>query len=498
MLTNFGCGPDSFTLQYIDEVLAGHPHLVVEIDDHSSDAGLITRLEAFLDTLTTPARTSLQDLEPGLETLTARSGPSRNQMMPSEELRRTLDGRKLYFPYVSPGMSEILKAAIRSVGIDVEILPPPDGRTEELGKKYALGSECHPFIVTLGDFVKLTEQPDFDPAKSAVTIFNYDGACRLSQYTLGHKLALKKLGYENVPVIGPIISTRRDEFSRLFGLRCTMALWKGWLAAEVLERQLLATRPYEKTPGSTDKAYLDGIHRIAHVLECSSEFLPHAETKLFKTVKAEVAGIKAIPVNKQNGRPKIGILGEFYTVLNSWANADLFKQLEDLGAEVKTHGIAATNFFLLFAEHYHAQEMRRKRRPLAAAFYSLRRHWMVKWADALEDLLDGSSGDVRLLHSGQIMQDISEHIHSDIDPVSTAFVARFLDFTRKGVAGINYVMVLNCMLSNMTLPIFRRIAAQNQNLPLLATPYDGLKQTNTRTRLEAFVEQVQGFQGRYL
>ena len=131
-----------------------------------------------------------------------------------------------------------------------------------------------------------------------------------------------------------------------------------------------------------------------------------------------------------------------------------------------------------------------ERKPLAAAFFSLRRHWMVKWADALEDLLDGSAEDVRLLHSRQIMEDIAAYIHSDIDPVATTFTARFLDFTRKGVAGVNYIMVLNCMLSNMTLPIFRSIAAQNHDLPILATPYDGLKTTNIRTRLEAFVDMI--------
>jgi len=498
MLSNFGCGPDSFALQYLDEILAGHPHLVIEVDDHTSDAGLLTRLEAFLDTLKIPARSDLPEPGAELETLTSSGKTSQIRMMPSPELRRLLDGRTLYFPYVNPGMSEILKAAIRASGIETEILPEPDGRTEELGKKYALGSECHPFIVTLGDFAKLTDLPNFDPSKSAFAMFNYDGACRLSQYTLGHKLALTKRGFGSIPVIGPILSTRRDEFSKLFGLRCTMAMWKGWLAAEVLERQMLAIRPYEKTPGSTEATYLEGVRRIADVLTRSPELLPSAETMLLKTVNEEVNKIKALPVGTRNGRPKIGVLGEFYTALSPWANDDLFKQLEDLGAEVKTHGIATTNFLLLFAEHYHTQEMRRKRRPLSAAFYSLRRHWMVRWADALEGLLDETSGDIRLLHSDRIMHDIYDYIHSDIDPVSTTFVARYLDFARKGVSGINYIMVLNCMLSNMTLPIFRHISAQNQNLPLLATPYDGLKPTNTRTRLEAFVEQAQGFQERYL
>jgi predicted nucleotide-binding protein (sugar kinase/HSP70/actin superfamily) len=277
-----------------------------------------------------------------------------------------------------------------------------------------------------------------------------------------------------------------------------MALWQGWLAAEVLERQLLATRPYEKTPGAADLAYQNGIQSIALALEQSPEWLPSSGSRLLSTLKEAMDRIRGIPVVTRNGRPKVGVLGEFYTALNTWANDGLFQRLEDLGMEVKTHGIAATNFLLLFAEHYHSREMRRQHKPLAAAFSSLRRHWMVKWADAVEAQLDDASGDVRLLRSEQIMEDIAGHIHNDIDPVSTTFVARFLDFIHKGVSGVNYVMVLNCMLSNMTLPIFRGIAAENQNLPILATPYDGLKTTNIGTRLEAFVAQAQEYHERFL
>ena len=49
LTTFFGCGPDPFTLRHIREILARKPLLVLEMDEHSSRAGIITRLEAFLD-----------------------------------------------------------------------------------------------------------------------------------------------------------------------------------------------------------------------------------------------------------------------------------------------------------------------------------------------------------------------------------------------------------------------------------------------------------------
>ncbi len=48
---NFRCGPDSFLSHFVHEEMAGKPYMELEIDEHSADAGMITRYEAFLDSL---------------------------------------------------------------------------------------------------------------------------------------------------------------------------------------------------------------------------------------------------------------------------------------------------------------------------------------------------------------------------------------------------------------------------------------------------------------
>ncbi len=47
-LTNFKCGPDSFTKHFMREA-AGAPFLVLQFDGHGNDAGYLTRCEAYLD-----------------------------------------------------------------------------------------------------------------------------------------------------------------------------------------------------------------------------------------------------------------------------------------------------------------------------------------------------------------------------------------------------------------------------------------------------------------
>lgn len=47
-LSNFKCGPDSYIRHYIEEA-AGKPFLFLQFDSHSNDAGIMTRVEAFLE-----------------------------------------------------------------------------------------------------------------------------------------------------------------------------------------------------------------------------------------------------------------------------------------------------------------------------------------------------------------------------------------------------------------------------------------------------------------
>ena len=48
-ISNFSCAPDSFMLHYVRWMMGQKPYLVLEIDSHTADAGLDTRVEAFLD-----------------------------------------------------------------------------------------------------------------------------------------------------------------------------------------------------------------------------------------------------------------------------------------------------------------------------------------------------------------------------------------------------------------------------------------------------------------
>lgn len=48
-VSSFGCGIDSVAIEIIKKDIKDFPFLVLKIDEHTGEAGLDTRLEAFID-----------------------------------------------------------------------------------------------------------------------------------------------------------------------------------------------------------------------------------------------------------------------------------------------------------------------------------------------------------------------------------------------------------------------------------------------------------------
>ena len=494
LLTNFGCGPDSFFMKYMEAEIGGKPHLILEVDEHTGDAGMVTRIEAFLDTLSGPPRQAKPS--PRSLNLLIKGKPRHlDPLDPNPALMQRLEDRVIYFPYVSLAFSAVIQSAMEAIGLEARVLPKPDDETEYLGRQVTSGRECHPFMVTCGELVKMTRQAVFDPDRTAVWMANYDGACRFSQYGIGHADLFRRMGLPQIPVIAPLTSTRFDEFAGLFGLRFIQALWQGWVASEVLERLRLHVRPYERNPGETDRAYEAGIRDIARAVAQSNG--KRWGGSVLVTLKRALKALEGVSVDRSEERPTIGIVGEFYTVLNTWANHDLIRTLEGLGAEVRIHGLTVVNCYSLFSDHYYVRNRLRDKKLLSALYYLMRNQWVKFWTNRMEGCLGKELRPFGILDVPTILNECEAFIHYDIDPVLATFTTRVRRFAAQGICGICNLFVLNCMLGNVTVPIFKNALKDYNGLPVLAAVYDGQKQTNMLTRIEAFMHQARLYQERY-
>ncbi|MBN1826391.1 MAG: hypothetical protein JW958_09000 [Candidatus Eisenbacteria bacterium] len=239
-----------------------------------------------------------------------------------------LRGRKLYIPPMAYGSASALAAVFRSLGVDAQPTPPSNERTLELGGRYASGDECHPEKVTLGDFLRITEEKDFDPEKTAFFMPTAGGPCRFGQYSNLLRAVLDDLGLENVLVFAP---TSKDGYAGIGTENVERAAWRALVGADVLRKMQLRTRPFETVKGDTDTVYHEGIQRLIEVLEKQGLSTGKRLDRIVEVLTISRDAFRALPSRYDPSRPLIGIVGEIFCRLNRFANEDLARKVEEQG-----------------------------------------------------------------------------------------------------------------------------------------------------------------------
>ena len=462
-LTNFGCGPDSFISHFFREEMAGKPFLQLEIDEHSADAGAITRIEAFLDSL-------------GGARATGRAAAKRSGAAAKPVKRR------VFVPPMSDHAA-VVAAAFRACGVDAELIPESDEETARIGKEHSSGRECYPLALTTGDMIKVTRRPDFDPSRSAFFMPSGKGPCRFGQYNRYHRLVLDRLGLQDVPIIAPM---QDENFYRDAGMVDKDFLrlnWQGIVAVDMLQKALWEHRPYERQRGEADRIYLDALTKVTAAVERREDPLP--------VLKKAYDAFTSLGIG-QRDRPVIGVVGEIYIRGNRFANEDVVGQIERLGGEA---WVAPISEWLLYvnATAKMSARMSRSWRDFLRAHLT----HQVQMRDE-HRLLAGFNGSLRSLHEPTIETTFERalpYVHHSFEGEAVLSVGKAIDYVLRGASGIVNVMPFSCMPGTITNGILKRVREQHSSFPLLTIAYEGQRDTQTVTRLEAFMHQARSYQG---
>ena len=308
---NFLGGPDSFIHKYFKETMAGKPFLQLEIDEHSADAGIVTRCEAFLDSIG------------HTEAVTAASSAQRTTSL--AQSTRHLQKRVIYIPRMSDH-AFALAAAFESSGINAEVMTTPDTETVKIGRRFLSGKECYPCIVTTGEMVKKVLSDGFDPTRSAFFMPSGSGPCRFGQYNILHRLVLDKAGFSDVPILSPNQDSSLYTELGIIGNDFTKQAWKGIIATELLMKCLHETRPYEVNKGESENLYAAYLQNISENLKSQNG----AFDALFQEIRDRFSKIP----RTDETRPLIGVIGEIFVRHNAFSNENIVKKVEALGGEV--------------------------------------------------------------------------------------------------------------------------------------------------------------------
>ena len=243
-----------------------------------------------------------------------------------------LQGKTVHIPAMAQGAVEAFAAIFRWFGVAAQPTLPSNQRTLELGAKFTSGDECYPAKITVGDFLRILEQPGTDPERTVFFMATADGPCRFGQYVPFLRKTLAQAGFPQVQVYAPSTQEAYRDIASL-GSSFERTAWRALVAADILRKALLQTRPYEIVPGSTDLAFAESVADLCRTIESSCAQAACQMRSLVAAMERARKRFRGVPASYNRQRPLIGVVGEIFCRLNNFSNADLVRNLEQQGGE---------------------------------------------------------------------------------------------------------------------------------------------------------------------
>jgi len=480
VVTYFACGPDSFGNPFFKDEI-GEPCYVMQIDEHTADAGVITRIEAFADTA---SKGRAKDFE----------------VIRSTEIPITsLHGRKLWVPYASEA-ARMLAAAMRAYGIDAEALPRSPDAGLGLARQAISEDVCLPALLTTEDMLYRVQQPDFDPKKEAFFQGNAEGPCRFGMYSMLQRRILDKLGHRDVDIATLGAKSEHGGLGMLFAL----VAWDLILCHDLLFKMVQRTRPYEADEGESKaifESYLLKLEEMApdHKRKMESNKLAailntrHLD-EMSELLRRAQDDFSRIP-RRGEDRPLVGVVGEFYVRLHDGANQDILRKLEANGAETwlapMTEFFSYANFIgkILSADRLRGGGLSKEEfaeytaRWLNARLVDKEEHTLF---GATLPFLDGYDD----ISSEEVIREGSKYVDHNFGGEAICSMGKSEDFAKRGLAGIVSVIPFNCMPGNVVTALSQALRRRHGNIPFLNLDYDGFIDSSRESKIINFMWQV--------
>lgn len=210
-LTNHGCGPDTMINHLFAEIMGEKPYLQIEVDEHYSKVGLITRIEAFLLNLNKNQNKEYQQPLP------------KNIIYEKPcELKKELP---LYIPHYEK-LSDFTAQALNAAGYKAFVLPPTDQESLSLGKDNTTSKEYISFVSLLGDVLRFARDNPKDGSLKQLLLFQTEGSEADGFYAMVIRSKLNQLGRDDIIIVAPkledLIFAEDKLFSEIWKILCKL------------------------------------------------------------------------------------------------------------------------------------------------------------------------------------------------------------------------------------------------------------------------------------
>lgn len=339
-LNSFGCGLDSIVADQVKDILsAKHKiHTLLKIDEGTNLGAVTIRLRSLQSVMERSMRKHHNPEAPVETVVDDTPAYDYERVVFTEEMRKTY---KILVPQMSPLHFQLLEPVLKSEGYDFDMLPAPTREDVEIGLKYINNDACYPAIIVVGQLMSALLSGKYDINKTAVIISQTGGGCRATNYIGYLRKALIDAGMKQVP----ILSLNASDMERQPGFKLTKSFLHRMIQAVVygdaLMQCVLATRPYEINPGSTDALCDYWVKKLRERITKVNIF------QYSKYIKNIIEDFDNLPVDKFKPKPRVGVVGEIYVKFHPSANNHINELIEKEGGEVVTSGLL--DFFLYCA-----------------------------------------------------------------------------------------------------------------------------------------------------
>jgi predicted nucleotide-binding protein (sugar kinase/HSP70/actin superfamily) len=355
LLTSFKCSPDSFLVEYFQRLLEAHrkPYLVLQIDEHASNVGYETRIEAGLHSFRNHAsalraaaaargaarvRAAAESARAGVRSAAA----AVRAILPP--VQRRIAGRTLLLPNWDPLSLPLVACALRRAGIDARVLEEEEMAIRR-GMRWNTG-QCLPLNAIAEEAVQYVEGHDLDPARTVLWLPRSTWTCNIPMFPHYLRSLLQRYGPAARGLSVYAGSVFHAEMAPGLALEAALAYCFGGLLRTLSCR----IRPYELEPGRTDRLLAESHGLFQRVFG--------GELPRERTLAEVLQRFEELPVGGER-RPLVAIFGDLYVRTNDVFNQGLARAVEQAGGEVVA--TPYSDYLRIVAESFFRRSLREGR-----------------------------------------------------------------------------------------------------------------------------------------
>lgn len=320
-ITNFSCGPDSFLITYFRDIMGSKPSLTLELDSHSADAGINTRIEAALDIIKSNRELRKRgEIFDGKNNFKPINFIDSGRFCDSKGKIHAIKDKnvKMIIPSMGTYATEAFSAALRRIGINSQPLPLYDYNSLMYGRGASSCKECLPLILTAGSMLNYYYNLKPEGEKTIFFMPESAGPCRLGQYNVFLQELIKKRMLKD---IGVYTLTDEDSYQ---GLGNDFVL-KGWTAiviGDVLQDIHKAILAIAEDKEKSLKVLNEQWQIVLSIIEKGN----------FKDIIKQLETL-ALELKKQKKKKdikdavKVALVGEIFVRTDEYSRIDLIERL---------------------------------------------------------------------------------------------------------------------------------------------------------------------------